>query len=119
MGDQINSDLRPNSKTNTMNKLVIFLLVGFAFISLSAGNEEDNELVEIENPDMMKLENLKTLELAEPEAMPKKKNKRKNKKKGNNKNRKNQKSRKSRKNRKNRKNRNKNKGKGRSVTRAN
>merc|ERR1711994_1245290 len=64
----------------------------------------------------MKLENLETLELAEPEAMPKKKNRKSRKSR---KSRKNRKNRKSRKNRKNRKNRNKNKGKGRSVTRAN
>merc|ERR1711994_1025898 len=100
---EINSGLKPNSKTKNMNKLVILLLVGFAFISLSAGNEEDKELVEIENTDMMKLENLETLELAEPEAMPKKKGLKKK-----------------RKNRKNRKNRKtKNEGKGRSLTRAN
>merc|ERR1712038_1396058 len=87
---QINSDLRPNSKTRTMNKLVLFLLVGFALISLSAGNEEDNELVEIENTDMMELENMETLELAEPEAMSKKKkNKKKKGKKGKKKNKKN------------------------------
>merc|ERR1719266_3129310 len=69
-----------------MNKLVLFLLVGFALISLSAGNEEDNELVEIENTDMMELENMETIGLAEPEAMPKKK--KRNKKKGNKKNKK-------------------------------
>merc|ERR1712038_542270 len=111
---QINSDLRPNSKTRTMNKLVLFLLVGFALISLSAGNEEDNELVEIENTDMMELENMETLELAEPEAMSKKKKDKKKKgKKGKKKNKKNR-------NKKNKKGRNKNnnsKG-GRSGTRA-
>merc|ERR1712165_445127 len=103
---QINSDLRPNSKTRTMNKLVLFLLVGFALISLSAGNEEDNELVEIENTDMMELNNMETLELAEPEAMPKRrKNKKRNKKKGNKKN-------KRRRNKKNKKGKNKKNKKG-------
>merc|ERR1712038_1271720 len=110
---QINSDLRPNSKTRTMNKLVLFLLVGFALISLSAGNEEDNELVEIENTDMMELENMETLELAEPEAMSKKKkNKKKKGKKGKKKNKKNR-------NKKNKKGKNKKNSKGgRSGTRA-
>merc|ERR1712038_1266518 len=104
---QIDSDLRPNSKTRTMNKLVLFLLVGFALISLSAGNEEDNELVEIENTNMMELNNMETLELAEPEAMPKKKkNKKRNKKKGNKKN-------------KRRRNKKKNSKEGRSGPRAN
>merc|ERR1712038_2229476 len=104
---QINSDLRPNSKTRIMNKLVLFLLVGFALISLSAGNEEDNELVEIENTDMMELENMETLELAEPEAMSKKKkNKKKKGKKGKKKNKKNR-------NKKNKKGRNKKNKKGR------
>merc|ERR1712165_92152 len=115
---QINSDLRPNSKTRTMNKLVLFLLVGFALISLSAGNEEDNEPVEIENTDMMELNNMETLELAEPEAMPKKKKnkKRKNKKNKKGKNKKNKKG----KNKKNNKRRNKKKNskEGRSGTRA-
>merc|ERR1711863_147406 len=96
----------------TMNKLVLYLLVGFALISLSAGNEEDNELVEIENTDMMELENMETLELAEPEATPKKK--KRNKKKGNKKNKK-------KRNKKNKKRRNKknNIKKGRSGARAN
>merc|ERR1712061_376322 len=103
---EIDSDLRPNSKTRTMNKLVLFLLVGFALISLSAGNEEDNELVEIENTDMMELENMETLELAEPEATPKKK--KRNKKKGNKKNKKKRnKKNKKRRNKKNKKRRNK------------
>merc|ERR1712038_273968 len=119
---QINSDLRPNSKTRTMNKLVLFLLVGFALISLSAGNEEDNELVEIENTDMMELENMETLELAEPEAMSKKKkNKKKKGKKGKKKNKKNRnKKNKKGKNKKNKKGRNKknNSKGGRSGTRA-
>merc|ERR1712045_39283 len=106
---EIDSDLRPNSKTRTMNKLVLFLLVGFALISLSAGNEEDNELVEIENTDMMELENLETLELAQPEAMPKKNKKGRNKKNKKGRNKKNKKGR-------NKKNNSK---EGRSGTRAN
>merc|ERR1712061_68798 len=115
-----NSDLRPNSKTRSMNKLVLFLLVGFALISLSAGNEEDNELLEIENTDMMELENMETLELAEPEATPKKK--KRNKKKGNKKNKKKKdKKNKKRRNKKNKKGRNKknNIKEGRSGARAN
>merc|ERR1712038_903929 len=116
---QINSDLRPNSKTRTMNKLVLFLLVGFALISLSAGNEEDNEVVEIENTDMMELENMETLELAEPEAMSKKKKNKKKKGKKKNKKNRNKKNKKGR-NKKNKKGRNKknNSKGGRSGTRA-
>merc|ERR1712241_543725 len=113
---------RPNSKTRSMNKLVLFLLVGFALISLSAGSEEDNELVEIENTDMMELENMETLELAEPEAMSKKKKNKKRNKKGKNKKNKKGKNKKNKKknNKRNSKRRNKknNRKGGRSGTRA-
>jgi len=89
--------------------LVLFLLVGFALISLSAGNHHENELVETEKTHMMELENIETLELAKPDTMPKKKkDKKKNKKKKNKKNKKkgNKKNKKGR-NKKNKKGRNK------------
>jgi len=100
-------------KTRMMKNLVLFLLMGFALISLSAGNEDENELLETENTDMMELENMETLELAEPEAMPKKKNKKKKNKKNKMKKKKKNKKNKKGTNKKNKKGRNKKNKKGR------